>query len=85
MELILSLIMGAIGGNGAGGILKKFSLGTLWNSIVGILGGAGGQGIMGAIGALTGNAYADAGIGGVAGGGILLTVIGLIKKVMGSK
>ena len=40
MELIISLLSGAIGGNLAGGLLKKLSLGTLWNSVVGILGGA---------------------------------------------
>ena len=38
-SLIMQLIGGAIGGNAAGGVLKNFSLGTLGNSIVGILGG----------------------------------------------
>ena len=39
MEIIIGLLSGAIGGNLAGALLKKFSMGTLWNSVVGILGG----------------------------------------------
>ena len=42
--LIISLLSGAVGGNIVGGLFKNLSLGTLWNSIVGILGGGiGGQ------------------------------------------
>lgn len=77
--------MGALGGNGAGAVLKKLSLGPLWNSIVGIIGGGLGQQIMGAIGALTGNSMADQGIGGAAGGGALLAIVGFIKKAMAKK
>lgn len=36
---IISLICGAVGGNLGGLVLKKFSLGPLWNSVVGIVGG----------------------------------------------
>ena len=39
MELIIQLISGAIGGNVAGGVMKQHSLGTVGNSIAGILGG----------------------------------------------
>ena len=70
-------------GNGAGAILKKFSLGPLWNSVVGILGGAGGKSLMGAMDALTNNGIADAAIGGGVGGGILMTIIGFVRKAMG--
>jgi len=42
--LIIQLICGALGGNAAGSLLKKQSLGTVGNSIAGILGGGlGGQ------------------------------------------
>ncbi len=74
--------MGALGGNVAGGILKKFNLGTLWNSVVGIIGGAGGGQLLGSLGALTGNGLLDQGLGGIAGGGILMTIIGLVKSVI---
>ena len=43
-QLIIQLVSGAIGGNVAGGLLKNQSLGTLGNSIAGIVGGGlGGQ------------------------------------------
>ena len=37
MELIISLIAGAVGGNVAGGLLKNINLGLLGNSIVGVV------------------------------------------------
>lgn len=44
MTLIIQLVCGALGGNLAGGLMKKLSLGTVLNSILGILGGGlGGQ------------------------------------------
>ena len=44
LPLIIQLVSGAVGGNLAGKLMKNFSLGTLWNSIAGILGGGlGGQ------------------------------------------
>lgn len=39
MELIVSLIAGAIGGNAAGGVLKPVNLGMFGNSLAGIAGG----------------------------------------------
>ena len=42
MELVVQLVAGLVGGNAAGAALKNLSLGTLGNSIVGLLGGAGG-------------------------------------------
>ena len=38
LPLIIQLVSGAVGGNVAGSLMKKFSLGTLGNSLVGILG-----------------------------------------------
>jgi len=93
MELIISLISGALGGNIAGSLLKKFSLGTLGNSIVGILGGGIGGKILGLLG-MGGVAAAGASTnldvtsilsslatGGV-GGGVLMAIVGMIKNAM---
>ena len=37
--LIIQLISGAVGGNIAGSALKQYNLGTLGNSIAGVIGG----------------------------------------------
>ena len=50
LPLIVQLVSGAIGGNVAGSLMKKFSMGTLWNSIIGILGGGLGGQILGMLG-----------------------------------
>jgi uncharacterized membrane protein YeaQ/YmgE (transglycosylase-associated protein family) len=39
MSLLVSLISGAVGGNVAGAAMKDKSLGTIGNSLAGILGG----------------------------------------------
>ena len=90
MELLLNLLTGAVGGNIAGGLMKNMSLGTLWNSVVGILGGGLGGQILGLLG-LTGtgdlssmdlgNIIASLG-GSTVGGGVLLAIVGAIKKAM---
>ncbi len=89
MELIISLLAGAVGGNVAGMALKKFNLGTLWNSVAGIVGGGIGGQLLSAVGAggLAGGGMDIAGLigqvasGGV-GGGVLLVVVGLIKSAL---
>lgn len=86
--LIVHLIGGAIGGNAAGALLKKFNLGTLWNSVVGILGGGLGGQLLASLG--IGGADAGMAIGSIitnilssgVGGGVLLTIVGLIKSQM---
>ena len=91
---IISLICGAVGGNIAGGALKEQSLGTLGNSLAGIVGGGiGGQILSALVGAGGAAAGAQAGgldigsiIGNVAGSGvggaILMIIIGFIKKAL---
>lgn len=86
LPLLVQLLSGAVGGNAAGALMKKLSLGTLGNSIVGILGGGLGGQILAMLGMATGGGDMDmAGIvsniasGGV-GGGVLLAVIGMIKS-----
>ncbi len=89
MELIISLISGAIGGNVAGGLLKNQSLGTLGNSISGIIGGGLGGAILSQLG-LGGMAGGGMDIGSIigsvasggVGGGVVMVVIGMIKKAM---
>src|SRR5207342_1532726 len=66
MEWLISLACGALGGNLGGMLFKKFSLGVVLNSIVGILGGAGGMTLMGKINATTGNEYVNQ----IAGGAV---------------
>ena len=89
LPLIIQLVSGAVGGNVAGGLMKKMSLGTLGNSIVGILGGGIGGQLLNMLGVATGGGGMDIGsiIGMVAsggvGGGVLMVVVGLIKKLLG--
>ncbi|MGG6229623.1 hypothetical protein [Tenacibaculum sp. SDUM215027] len=81
MEFLISLLSGAVGGNLAGALLKKFSLGTLWNSVVGILGGGLGAQLLGMlnvdISGIIGN-IAGSGVGGA----VLLVIVGVIKSAM---
>jgi hypothetical protein len=92
INTIIQLVSGAVGGNGAGALMKKLSLGTIGNSIVGILGGGLGGWLLG----LLGLAPAAAGGGGLdlnniiasvlsggVGGGALLGIVGAIKKAIG--
>jgi len=88
LALIIQLVSGALGGNGAGAILKKLSLGTILNSIVGILGGGLGGWLMKLLNISIGSGGADIGsiLGNVAaggvGGGALMVIIGGIKKLI---
>ncbi len=93
LALIIQLVSGAVGGNVAGGLLKDVSLGTLGNSLVGILGGGlGGQllSMLGVGGAETAGSVDIASIvsqvaGGGVGGGVLLVIVGLIKNALTKK
>lgn len=87
--LIIQLISGALGGNAAGALSEKASLGTLGNSIVGALGGGvGGQLLSSLLG--LGGAVATSGLdigtivsgfvtGGVSGG-VTALVLGFLKS-----
>ena len=50
VTLLVQLISGAVGGNIAGSLLKKLSLGPVGNSIVGVLGGGLGGVLLNALG-----------------------------------
>ncbi|MBN1415570.1 MAG: GlsB/YeaQ/YmgE family stress response membrane protein [Bacteroidales bacterium] len=84
--LIIQLVTGALGGTAAGALMKKLSLGTALNAILGIIGGGlGGQllnllGVGTAGGGMDLNGIITSVLGGGVGGGILLAIVGLIKK-----
>jgi hypothetical protein len=97
MELIIQLIGGLIGGNATGAVAKNLSLGTVGNSIAGLIGGVGGGQIINMLLSGGGAAAADAAaaasgmdigsiVSGLAGGGVggvILTVIaGIVKRAM---
>ncbi|MGH8435206.1 MAG: hypothetical protein ACRERX_12170 [Pseudomonas sp.] len=88
LPLIIQLISGAIGGNAAGSLMKDSSLGTLGNSIAGILGGGLGGQLLGMLGAATATGGMDLSsvIGSIASGGVggavLMAAIGLIRKAL---
>lgn len=90
LNIIIQLVSGALGGNGAGAIMKKLSLGTIGNSIVGILGGGIGGQLLGLLGmapaAASGggdlNSIIASVLSGGVGGGVLMAIIGAIKKAL---
>jgi hypothetical protein len=94
VSLLISLVSGAVGGNAAAKVLKGFDMGTLWNSVAGIVGGGLGGQILGQLGLDPGAAAAAAGGGGdltaivsqIGGGGVggavLLVIAGYVKKMM---
>ncbi|MGB5820085.1 MAG: hypothetical protein WBG90_11430 [Saonia sp.] len=89
VPLIIQLVMGAIGGNVAGKLLKNWSLGTVGNSISGILGGGlGGQlfEMLGLGGVDTSGIDMSGILGSVAsgsvGGGVIMALIGAIRRTV---
>jgi len=88
IPLIIQLVSGAVGGNAAGSILKKLSLGKIWNSVLGIIGGGLGGQLLGLLGLGIGGGTADLNgiigniIGGGVGGGALLAIVGFVKKLL---
>jgi uncharacterized membrane protein YeaQ/YmgE (transglycosylase-associated protein family) len=92
LPLIIQLASGAVGGNLAGKLLPKSSLGTMGNSIAGIVGGGlGGQllgmlGLGGAEGAgLNVSSILSSIAGGGVGGGVLMAIIGIVKGLLNKK
>ncbi len=91
VSLIIQLICGAAGGNIAGSLMKKSSLGTLGNSIAGIVGGGLGGQLLQMLGAGAPAGGLDVGslissiLGGGVGGGVLMAIIGIIKSALAKK
>jgi len=89
IPLAIQLISGAVGGNLIGKLLPSLNLGTIGNSLAGILGGGIGGSLLGALGiAAAPSGALDVGsiIGSIAsggvGGGVLMFIVGLIKKAL---
>ena len=91
VNILISLVVGGVGGNIAGALLKNFSLGTILNTIAG--GGVGGS-ILSSLTGMDTSAVAAGGgldvsgllgaVGGSAiGGGGLLAIIGVVRNMMG--
>jgi hypothetical protein len=92
VSLIIQLVAGAIGGNGAAAAMKNVDLGKLGNTIAGAVGGVGGGQLLDIL--MSGGAAAGAAggldiggiigqlVGGGAGGAILTIIVGLLKNMM---
>ncbi len=91
LPIIIQLISGAVGGNAAGAAMKNQSLGTLGNSIAGIVGGGLGGQLLALLGVIAGgggmNATTVAGdvASGGAGGAALMAIVGIIKSALAKK
>ena len=93
ISLIIEALSGAVGGNIAGAAMKEKSLGTLGNSIAGIVGGGLGgallQSVLGDVAAGGDSLDVTTMLSNVAGGGvggaILMAIIGIIKNAMAKK
>jgi len=84
LPIIIQLVGGAIGGNVVGAALKQAALSPVGRSIIGAVGGVGGGlllsvlgGDMGALSGMAGDA-----VGGVAGGGVLAGIVGMVMSSM---
>lgn len=94
MELLVSLIAGAIGGNLVAGLMKNHNLGLMINSFAGVIGGGLGGQVLAAIGAgglahsaTVGGALDPAALAGqVAAGGLggaaFLVTLGTMRNLM---
>lgn len=98
LAIIIPLISGAVGGNVVGALAKNLSLGTLWNSLAGIVGGVGGSQLLGLLmggGTAVAASAATTAAGGVdigsiltqvaaggVGGGVLMAIVGVVKSMM---
>lgn len=90
LPLLIQLLSGAAGGNLAGKLLPKSSMGTLGNSLMGVIGGGLGGQLLGMLGMAPEGSMDLMGIlgslasGGV-GGGVLMAIVGVVKGMLASK
>lgn len=82
LPLIINLVTGAVGGNVAGKLLKNLSLGTVGNSISGILGGGIGGQLLGMLGIGAGAATGTdmSGAAEAAGGMDMSSILGSVAS-----
>jgi uncharacterized membrane protein YeaQ/YmgE (transglycosylase-associated protein family) len=81
VQILVSLLSGGVGGNIAGAILNKFSLGPIGNTIVGLIGGGLGGQLLSAIGGGQPVGFLGDMAGSAVGGGVLMAIIGVIKNL----
>jgi len=79
IQLIINIISGGVGGNIAGAILKKYSLGPIGNTILGLIGGGLGGQLLNTLGGQAGGMVGDI-AGSAVGGAVLVSIVGLIKN-----
>ena len=83
---LISLITGAVGGNIAGALFKNLSLGSLGNTIAGVVGGGiGGQLLSAVLGSNSGSGVVGNIVGSGAGSIVIMAIVGFIKNAMGKK
>lgn len=93
LNLIISLVSGLVGGNVAGAAVKEKSLGTVGNSIAGLIGGAGGNYLLQALDILSKTGLTEHGLGSILGniggsgvsGAVLVLIVGVIKALLTKK
>jgi hypothetical protein len=88
LPLLLQVVAGGLGGNGAAQVMKQVNLGTLGNTIAGAVGGLGASALAGAVPGLA--ALAEAGLAGdgatgLVGGGAATIIVGFVKKFLASQ
>lgn len=98
LNLIISLVSGAVGGNIAGAATSEKNLGAIANTIIGLIGGGAGEYILKALGVIASagataaaggefdltSLLANIGVSGVSGG-VLTAIVTLIKSAMQNK
>ena len=93
LPLIIQLVSGAVGGNVLGAAVKNLNLGTVGNSIAGLIGGGlggqllaslagGGMAASGATGALDMGTILGSIGGGAAGGGVVTAGAAFLKQML---
>lgn len=81
VNLLISLISGAVGGNVAGSAMPQKNLGTLVNTIVGLLGGGVGDFILKALGILASTSATTAATGAPAATGSEFDLATLLANI----
>ncbi|MFM9938458.1 MAG: hypothetical protein ACKVP7_03050 [Hyphomicrobiaceae bacterium] len=90
VSLLIQLVSGVAGGNVAGSLLKNLSLGSLGNSVAGLVGGSLGGAILNsslgpshvaALSNLDPGAIISQIAGGGVGGGVLMAIVGVLRQV----
>lgn len=91
IQLLLPLFSGAAGGNLVGGVLKNFNLGTVGNTLAGLVGGGVGSLVLGNLLGMPmpvagvdpdGAALLGQILGGGVGGGVMTMIVGVLQKML---